>query len=170
VVGRCWAGGEHASPRAGHAVALKAKLHPRCQLWEGVCWLQGRCWAGAPVLGGWRGRWKELIGFSLQSTGGHTQSCALWVFALLAQLPTICFCAARWLSGAYWESDGLSLLLAQFALQNDRDFSFPFCKRGVFSALPLFCLVCPMNEMLTLLTSVSAKCMEANRSWRKKCC
>lgn len=44
--------------------------------------------------------WKELISCSLQSTGEHAQSHAIWEFALLAQLLTIYFCAPGWLSGA----------------------------------------------------------------------
>lgn len=53
-----------------------------------LCWEDG----GGDVEG--------IISCSLQSTGGHAQSCAIWEFALLAQLLTICFCAPGWLSGA----------------------------------------------------------------------
>lgn len=172
AVGSCEVSGAHASPRTGHAVALKAKLNPGRQLWPGVRRLQGRCCAGSLVLGGRmeQGVWKELISCSLRSTRGHAQSCAVWEFAMLAQLLTVWagFLGLHFTEAVRKWKWG-SLFLAQFALQNHRYFSFPFCERGVFSFLFLFCLVCPLNGMLTLLTCVSAKCVKPKRSWKQEC-
>ena len=73
-MGRCEVSGAHASPWAGHAVALKAKLNPRRQLWQDVCWLQGRCWAGSLVLGGWRG---DVEGINQLQFAEHRGTCSV---------------------------------------------------------------------------------------------
>lgn len=102
--------------------------------------------------------WKEFIGCNAQSTRGHVQPCTVWELALLTQLLTVCFpCPSVELYFTETVTKGklVPLVLSLFAQQNDRDFSFPFYKRGVFSALFLFSLIRPVNETLTLLMSVS---------------
>lgn len=88
VEGRCHVGGANASPLAGHAVALKAKLNPRGELWQGVHWLQDRlshlCWED------WEERWKEFIKDNVQTTRRSAQPCAIWEMALLMQLLMTC--------------------------------------------------------------------------------
>lgn len=74
VMGRCKVSGAHASPWAGHAVALKAKLNPRHQLWQGICWLQGRYWAGCLVLGRWRG---DVEGINQLQFSEHRGTCSV---------------------------------------------------------------------------------------------
>lgn len=101
------------------------------------------------------------------------QPCTVWELALLTQLLTVCsLCPSLelYFTEAVTKGKLVPLVLSLFARQNDRDFSFPFYKRGVFSALFLFSLICPVNETLTLLLSVSESTMEAKRSWRQKCC
>lgn len=53
-MGGCKVSGANASPLAGHAVALKAQLNLRDELWQGLCWLHGGCWTGALALLGER--------------------------------------------------------------------------------------------------------------------
>lgn len=86
--------GAHASPRAGQAVALKAKLNPGRQPWQAV-----RCTPCALLCReSGAGRWKERR-LQRAEHRERSPSLAIYQFALLAQVLAVCFCTPSWLPG-----------------------------------------------------------------------
>lgn len=136
--------GAHASPRAGRAVALRARRNPTRQL---------RMLAAREVLGsaGWVEGHVERIN-ELQFAE-HRETwpvlCHLGVCSVSPIAPKMLLCSLLtfwgWISPRLLpkENESLSLLLALSALQSERDFSFPFCRTCVFSASLFVIFVLP---------------------------